>query len=133
MESKSDIGGMSRRSKNYRERDSERFHKSNSQHNKDWRKNNPEKAKADNRKYSFKYTYGITVEEYDKMLEEQGDKCKICGTPQSGIKKKLAVDHCHTTNKVRGILCSKCNTAIGLLNDDIELIEKVIQYLKNSK
>lgn len=73
------------------------------------------------------WRYGITVKDYDSMLKSQGGVCAIC---KRESRKRLYVDHCHTTGKVRGILCVSCNFAIGLMDDDISIIEKSIQYLQ---
>lgn len=83
-----------------------------------------------------KFRYGITIPERDKLLFEQQGKCKICcseisfdGT--SGSKDSTAnIDHCHTTGKVRGILCWPCNTALGKFKDDTEILNSAINYLK---
>ncbi len=71
--------------------------------------------------------YGIDVPDYERMLEEQGGGCYICGKKPD--KRALAIDHDHETGKVRGLLCSNHNRAIGLLNDDITILAKAIQYL----
>jgi len=81
-------------------------------------------------------TYGITVEYYYAMLAAQNNKCAICESEEVNNSRvssnKLFIDHCHTTGKVRGLLCSKCNHGIGLLNDDTELLQKAIKYLNQS-
>lgn len=75
--------------------------------------------------------YGLSIEEYENLLNEQGYKCSICGCNGSGEdKNKFVVDHCHTTGKVRGLLCWPCNIGIGMFKDNSDLLEKVIQYLK---
>jgi hypothetical protein len=71
--------------------------------------------------------YGIDVPDYERMLEEQGGGCYICGKKPD--KRALDIDHDHETGKVRGLLCSNHNRAIGLLNDDITILAKAIQYL----
>lgn len=71
--------------------------------------------------------YGLTLDEYEAMVEDQGGKCAICGvTP----KTRLCVDHCHATGIVRGLLCRSCNTAIGLLREDTKVMGKAIQYVR---
>ena len=65
------------------------------------------------------------------MFDEQGGRCKICGVHQSEIKRSLCVDHDHETGKVRGLLCGKCNTAIGLFGDNRELVKLAFEYLEN--
>lgn len=81
----------------------------------------------------LKNNYGIEAKDYERMLEEQDHKCKICkGT---GFKMKeehtllLMVDHCHTTGRVRGLLCHNCNRALGLLKDNVEALKNAIEYL----
>lgn len=78
-------------------------------------------------------TYGITAEDYYNMLANQDNKCALCGSEEVNNSRitsgKLFIDHCHDTGKVRGLLCSKCNHAIGLLNDDVDLLRKAITYL----
>ena len=71
--------------------------------------------------------YGIDVSDYDRMLEEQGGGCYICG--KKPTKRALDIDHDHKTGKVRGLLCSNHNRGIGLLDDDISLLARAIQYL----
>ena len=78
-------------------------------------------------KYNIKKYYGITVEEYDAMLEKQDGVCAICGSPPNG--RKLSVDHCHDGGHVRGLLCDSCNTGIGHLKDDVSLINAAALYL----
>lgn len=77
----------------------------------------------------LKINYGINIEEYNKMFLEQGGNCKICKIHQSELNKRLAVDHCHESGKVRGLLCAKCNTGIGLLQEDISILAEAIKYL----
>jgi len=92
---------------------------------------NPRKYKD---KSLIKY-YGIGIEEYEEMQEIQDNKCAICDNHETALNPKteeprdLAVDHCHSTGNVRGLLCSQCNTAIGLLKDDVSILQKAIVYL----
>jgi len=92
-----------------------------------WRRNNPEKQKISQRKCRIKSQFGISLEEYDSLLSKQNGKCAICGGHTDG--DALAVDHNHKTNEVRGLLCHRCNTAIGLFKDDVSLLQKAIEYL----
>ena len=94
-----------------------------------WAKNNPDKVIKHRRKRNLKTKYDITVEEYDKMLDEQQGKCYICGCEQK--RRRLSVDHCHTTGAIRRLLCDKCNMAIGLLEDDTNRLQKAKEYLEN--
>lgn len=75
--------------------------------------------------------FGLTVEDYEAMVERQGNQCAICSTAEPGGKggDKWYVDHCHTSGRVRGLLCNKCNMAIGLLNDDTTILHSAIRYL----
>jgi hypothetical protein len=75
--------------------------------------------------------YGISLSEYEQMLNEQHDVCKICERPPS--TRSLAVDHCHATGKVRGILCHRCNTALGSVDDNVGILTKLIDYLEQHK
>ena len=102
--------------------------------NKEWIKNNPEKAKCSRRNTNLKRLYGITLKDYEKMLQDQQSTCAICKTTDpGGAGKKFVVDHCHSTDKVRALLCGKCNCAIGLLNEDPLLFDAAKQYLQNYK
>lgn len=77
--------------------------------------------------------YGITPEWYDAKLEEQGGVCAICSKPETAVIKgrtlALAVDHCHDSGAVRGLLCRACNSAIGMFNHDVALLSNAISYL----
>lgn len=74
--------------------------------------------------------YGITKEDYLKMREDQNDCCAICGIHESKLDKRLHTDHCHTTGKVRGLLCNKCNTSLGQFESDPGLLLVAYEYLK---
>lgn len=98
-----------------------------------------EKNKNDSVKYKeikiFK-KFGITKKEYDDMVLNQNNKCAICGKDKkdfNGIGNSFHVDHCHSTGKVRGLLCSNCNTGLGQFKDDIMSLENAIKYLKQFK
>jgi len=86
----------------------------------------------------LKKKYGITLEDYNKMLESQNNVCMICGkneTHKHNISSKyvdLAVDHDHSTGKVRGLLCTYCNVGLGAFKDNKELLQKAIEYLNKS-
>ena len=72
--------------------------------------------------------YGITAEQYSTMLTAQGGRCAICGNPQPN-KRRLSVDHDHTTGKVRSLLCSFCNRGLGYFQDSTNLLSKAMEYL----
>lgn len=79
----------------------------------------------------LKLNYGIDLDTYNKMFQDQNGCCAICGRHQSEFKLSLAVDHCHLENKVRSLLCSNCNTGLGNLRDSKELLVKAIKYLES--
>jgi len=82
----------------------------------------------------LKSTFGITLSEYNALLAKQNGGCAICNKTAEQNKKRLAVDHCHKSNKIRGLLCSACNQAIGLFKDQIVLMKSAIKYIrKNTK
>ncbi len=76
----------------------------------------------------LKNTYGITEVEHENMLELQQYLCAIC-KKELYPRRDTHIDHCHTTGKVRGILCSKCNTGLGMFNDSIETLLNATDYL----
>lgn len=77
--------------------------------------------------------YGITVEEYDALIAD--GVCDICGKVPEGKRHEsvLHIDHDHSTGRVRGALCGNCNKALGLVSDDVEVLEKMIDYLRGFK
>ena len=109
--------------KQYREDNREQIRESGKQYR------GTEKGRENARKASIKYSYGLFYEEWLEMWESQNEKCAICG--ESFLSPSNAcIDHNHKTNEIRGLLCRKCNAAIGLLNDNPELLKKAIEYLK---
>lgn len=72
--------------------------------------------------------YGLSPEQYDALLAEQGGVCAICGGVNKG-SRSLAVDHDHETGTVRGLLCIPCNSAVGLLKEDPDLLQNARIYL----
>lgn len=86
------------------------------------------------RKYNLKRYYGITKEQYDKMFMEQNGLCKICNKPETTIDgktkklKTMSVDHCHDTNKIRGILCNNCNQGLGKFKHNPILLRQAALY-----
>lgn len=74
--------------------------------------------------------YGLTIADYDRMFAEQEGKCLGCLTHVDDCPRQLlCVDHCHTTGKVRGLLCDKCNKALGALGDNVDTLTRLISYL----
>lgn len=98
---------------------------------KEYRAKNKKDEKELNRIYQKKTKYGIVKEEYDKLFVSQNNRCLICGV-EFDSKTKGVVDHNHKTGLVRGILCNKCNTLLGMANENIEVLENAIKYLKNN-
>jgi len=92
------------------------------------------------RNENLKRCYGITIEDYNEMLEKQDGKCATCGSTETAGRKSgrggaadvFAVDHCHDTGKVRGLLCHRCNRAMGLLGDNTQIIQSMIEYLQEN-
>jgi hypothetical protein len=85
------------------------------------------------RKYKLRKKYKITENQVNKIREEQGNKCAICGVIESAVKMgggKLCIDHNHKTGKVRGLLCGQCNSALGHFNESIEILNNAIEYIK---
>lgn len=84
----------------------------------------------------LKRNYNITVDDYNKLLEDNNHKCHICDgegfTMAEHHSMKLAVDHCHTTGEVRGLLCHNCNRALGLFQDSVSNLKRAIDYLKGT-
>lgn len=85
------------------------------------------------RGYSLKKTYGMSLEEYETLHAKQNGKCAVCGKPEistiNGNTLSLAVDHCHKTQDIRGLLCLKCNRGLGLFKDSADLLRKAAKYL----
>ncbi len=86
---------------------------------------------------SLKRKYGITLQDYEIIHEKQNGECAICNSPETTIEKstgnirRLAVDHCHVTGKVRGLLCAACNTSLGKFKDSPDILSKAIAYLNH--
>ena len=91
-----------------------------------YRETNKEKINARLKANRLKYLYGISIDQYKSILEQQEGRCAICNTDSL----RMHLDHDHITGNVRGILCTKCNMGIGLLKDDFALLQKAVDYLK---
>jgi len=89
---------------------------------KTYRNSNKGKVKE----YQLKYKYNIDKIQYDFLMKKANYKCEICGSI-----KKLHIDHNHRTDKIRGILCSKCNISIGLVDENLIILSNMLQYLKD--
>lgn len=108
----------------------------------------PEKAKEYQRKYSeihrerkkpayhkslLKLKHSMSVEDYNNLLVKQDHKCALCNKHVSELERRLAVDHCHETGRIRGLLCMPCNTSLGQLGDDEKSLKKIISYLNETQ
>lgn len=91
--------------------------------------NPPNKMFEDRRDGIIRRQYGITLAEYDQMLRDQDYKCAICGNEDEVEGRRLAIDHCHDSGKVRGLLCGKCNRGLGLFYDNKDLLTNAMAYL----
>ena len=104
-----------------------------------WRLANPDrvaayrtKNRSKNHKQEIVRKYGVAFEWFDEQFEKQGKSCATCHKPLEWTNKQNTphVDHCHLTNKVRGILCNRCNTVLGLCLDSKELFTNLTRYLE---
>lgn len=110
------------RVKDYRRRNKPRILK----YQRKYREDNPEAM----RESLIKSRYGISLSDYQGMLSAQSHCCAICGTDDPGGNGRFHVDHCHSSAKVRGLLCWRCNVGLGQFKDDADLLEKASLYLK---
>ena len=89
-----------------------------------------EKARKYAREHHLHTRYGLTIDDYNKMLSNQKGVCKICkALPTTSSNNKLAVDHCHISGDVRGLLCTRCNVVIGQIENIAHLYDKINDYL----
>jgi hypothetical protein len=109
--------------------------------NKEWVKRNREKAlqywknvymnnKPKRRNRVLQELYGITLVDYNELFILQNGRCAICGIHQVELTRALHVDHNHDTGEIRGLLCSNCNTGMGMFSDDVNMLQRVIAYLE---
>lgn len=98
-----------------------------------WVERNRDTVRDLKQRNNLKRHYGLSLEDYQQMLASQGGGCAICASPHSKRPKmpRLVVDHDHKTGKVRGLLCSPCNVALGMLGDNLDLLTKAREYLKS--
>ena len=86
------------------------------------------------RRTRMKSKYGLSLDDYDRIFSNQSGCCCICNKPERatvyGVVKRLAVDHCHKTGKIRGLLCNSCNALLAKINDNVDWLEAAITYLK---
>lgn len=89
-----------------------------------WRESSKRYMTVEKRRNKTLAKYDMTTEDYNRMFDEQNGGCAIC---QKNIS--LVVDHCHNTNRVRGLLCNHCNTALGMFEDDVDRLQQAMLYL----
>ena len=99
------------------------------EYDKAYQKKYPERLKLANLRSDLK-KLGCTIEMFNQMFADQGGYCKICGLHQSLFKKRLHVDHCHATKRVRQLLCCNCNHLLGKAKDSVEILKSAIKYLE---
>ena len=93
-----------------------------------------DKWRRANRRATLKRYHGITIEIYDEIFKKQDGRCAICSGMQiSKTRKNLAIDHCHTDNNIRGLLCDSCNLLLGSAKDNIDILRRAIDYLEKAK
>lgn len=90
------------------------------------------RPKIEKKALNSKRNYGVNSEKLQLMIKSNSNKCEICKTKFKDISK-INIDHCHKTNKVRGLLCSKCNYGIGNFNDNTDLLNNAIKYINHYK
>ena len=132
--------------KEYARQYTQKNKKRHNENNANWRKNNPEATSRYQKEYRKKYseiikikkrdyvlrkTYGLSTEEYNKIFEKQNGKCAICNKHQSELSRPLNVDHCHNTNKIRDLLCDRCNLTVGYVENCN--IDDILNYIKKHK
>lgn len=82
------------------------------------------------RRSNLKSKYGISLQDFDNMVKRQGGKCLICDNKPNHKHRKLFVDHCHESGKVRGLLCGQCNAGLGMFHENVTTLTRAIEYLK---
>lgn len=101
----------------------------------DKRSNQRAESRPSAREMYLLRTYGLTESEVDAMADAVGRRCPACATPFEGIGKDstaLVVDHCHHTGKVRGVLCNRCNRALGVLGDSASNVRGLLAYIEGA-
>ncbi len=94
-----------------------------------WSKKNPEKMSRKYRRRGWKKKFGLTEQGYNTLYEVQCGKCAICQRHQDELPRVLSVDHCHVTGRVRGLLCARCNSLLGMACDRQKVLRSAILYL----
>lgn len=100
-------------------------------HSKAWREANQDRRNLYVRVWTLKKHFGLSLAEYEAILEKQNHRCAICKEPVGVKKRKLSVDHDHKSGKVRGLLCGACNPGLGSFHDKVEYLQAAIDYLRS--
>lgn len=122
------------------------------EYQKQWNEKNKERIKQQKKEYyqntkkertdaDLKYKYGISLDEYNLMRENQNYSCACCGVTEQELEqkypdshhKKLCVDHCHKTKEVRKLLCNRCNTLVGFLEKREDILDTALRYIDEHK
>ncbi len=98
-----------------------------------WRAKNKNRYKEIYHYSHLKRTYGLLLVDYLKLIKIQNNRCAICNTKNKYPFKRLSVDHCHKTNKIRGLLCANCNTGLGYFKDKWSILNQAVKYLKQRR
>ncbi len=94
-----------------------------------WKSNHPGELSKAQRKSHLKRTYNLSLEDYNKLYIAQSGKCAICDQ----FEEKLDVDHDHTTNEIRGLLCRQCNVALGMIQENMSILSNMAMYVLKAK
>jgi hypothetical protein len=106
----------------------QQWYKNNPDYKREWRNRNKEATVLSNFKNQLNQKYGLRYETYLEMLESQGGVCYLCEKPSN---RNLCVDHCHVTGEIRKLLCFICNRALGLFQDDVQILSSALNYLES--
>jgi hypothetical protein len=85
----------------------------------------PEKRRA----IQLKNKFNLTIKEWDDLFDKQKGVCAICAHPEQN-GKRLSIDHCHTSGRIRGLVCNRCNSGLGRFDDDSKLMRRAVEYLE---
>lgn len=101
------------------------------------REEREERRKRTKRISQIKSLYGLTLEQFEDLMDSVGSSCEICKTPlkvggKKGDTDSACIDHCHSTGVIRGVLCRKCNAAIGALGDTTSSVQRAVSYLEKT-
>ena len=97
------------------------------EYRKRYNQKHPDKVRAGQRRRKLRHLYGIEEHDYQRLLQEQGGRCAICGGQD---EQHLSVDHDHSTGEIRGLLCRQCNLVIGNAQEDPNILEASMRYLE---